>query len=55
MHQSIPKPSMPPRTIPGHLTHVMLRAMGNLTQNGAIEFRVKTFVIGRKQKYFAIL
>ena len=36
MYQSIPKPSIPrPRAIPGHLTRVKLRTVGNLTQNEA--------------------
>ena len=34
MYQSIPKPPIPPpRAIPGHLTCVKLRTVGNLTQN----------------------
>ena len=34
MYQSIPKPPIPPRrAIPGHLTRVKLRTVGNLTQN----------------------
>ena len=33
MYKSITKPPMPPRAIPGHLTHVKLRTVGNLTQN----------------------
>ena len=64
MYQSIPKPPIPPpRAIPGHLTRVKLRTVGNLTQNEArpvghlrsFDFRVKTPVSGRKQKVFAIL
>ena len=35
MYQSIPKPAIPPRAIPGHLTHVKLRTVGNLTQSEA--------------------
>ena len=36
MYQSIPKPPIPlPRAIPGHLTRVKLRTVGNLTQNEA--------------------
>ena len=32
MYQSIPKPPIPhPRAIPGHLTRVKLRTVGNLT------------------------
>ena len=60
MYQSIPKPPIPPRAIPGHLTRVQLRIVWNLTQNearpgGAFDFRVKTSVSGQKQKDFAIL
>ena len=34
MYQSIPKPPIPPpRAIPGRLTRVKLRTLGNLTQN----------------------
>ena len=32
MYQSIPKPPIPPQAIPGHLTRVKLRTVGNLTQ-----------------------
>ena len=35
MYQSIPKPPIPPRATPGHLTRVKLRTVGNLTQNEA--------------------
>ena len=35
MYQSIPKPPIPPRAIPGHLTRIKLRTVGNLTQNEA--------------------
>ena len=31
MYQSIPKPPIPPRAIPGHLTRVKLRTVGHLT------------------------
>ena len=31
MYQSIPKPPIHPREIPGHLTRVKLRTVGNLT------------------------
>ena len=59
MYQSIPKPPIPPGAIPGHLTRVKLRTVGNLTQNEARPVghltRVKTSVNGRKQKDFAIL
>ena len=47
------KTAHPPRAIPGHLTRVKLRTVGNLTQNEARP--VKTSVSGRKQKDFAIL
>ena len=55
MYQSIPKPPIPPRAMPGHLTRVKLHIVGNLTQNeappgGTFDFRVKTSVGGRKQK-----
>ena len=33
MYQSIPKPPIPARAIPGRLTRVKLRTLGNLTQN----------------------
>ena len=49
----------PPHAIPGHLTRVKLRTVGNLTQkgplDGAFDFPVKISVSGRKQKDFAIL
>ena len=45
----------PLRATPGHLTRIKLRTVGNLTQNGAFDFRVKTSVSGRKQKIFVIL
>ena len=35
MYQSIPKPPIPPRATPGHLTRVKLRTVGNLTQDEA--------------------
>ena len=35
MYQSIPKPPITPRAIPGHLTRVKLLTVGNLTQNEA--------------------
>ena len=35
MYQSIPKTAHPPREIPGHLTRINLRTVGNLTQNEA--------------------
>ena len=31
MYQSIPKPPIPPGAIPGHLTRVKVRTVGNLT------------------------
>ena len=53
MYQSIPKPPIPLRAIPGHLTRIKFRRVGNLTQNEArpvgFDFRVKTSVSGRKQ------
>ena len=60
MYQSIPKPPIPP--IPGHLTRVKLRKVGNLTQNEAHPVGHLTFVSkrlsarysGRKPKEFAI-
>ena len=60
MYQSIPKRPILPRAIPGHLTRVKLRTVGNLTQNearpvGHLTFRVKMSVSGRKQKGFSIL
>ena len=48
MYQSIPKPPIsPPRTIPGHLTRVNLRTVGNLTQNEARPVGHLTFVSKR--------
>ena len=45
MYQSIPKPPIPPpRAIPGHLTRVKLRTVGNLTQNEAHPVGHLTFV-----------
>ena len=60
MYQSIPKPPIPLRAIPGHLTRVKFRTVGNLTQNeahpvGHLTFVSKKSVSGRKQKDFAIL
>ena len=47
MYQSIPKPPIPPRAIPGHLTCVKLRTVGNLTQNEARPEGHLTFVSKR--------
>ena len=47
MYQSIPKPPIPPRAIPGHLTRVELRTAGNLTQNKARPVGHLTFVSKR--------
>ena len=47
MYQSIPKPPIPPRAIPGHLTRVELRTAGNLTQNEARPVGHLTFVSKR--------
>ena len=47
MYQSIPKPPIPPRAIPGHLTLVKLRTVGNLTQNEARPVGHLTFVSKR--------
>ena len=44
MYQSIPKPPIPPRAIPGHLTRVKLRTVGNLTQHEARPVGHLTFV-----------
>ena len=60
IYQSIPKPPIPPRAIPGHLTHVKLRTAGEFDlkggpPGGAFDFHVKASVSGRKQKDFAIL
>ena len=46
MYQSIPKPPIP-RAIPGHLTRVKLRTVGNLTQNEARPVGQLTFVSKR--------
>ena len=47
MYQSIPKPPIPPRAIPGHLTRVKLRIVGNLTQNEALPVGHLTFASKR--------
>ena len=47
MYQSIPKPPIPPRAIPGHLTRVKFRTVGNLTQNEARPVGHLTFVSKR--------
>ena len=47
MYQSIPKPPIPPRAIPGHLTRVKIHTVGNLTQNEARPVRHLTFVSKR--------
>ena len=47
MYQSIPKPPIPPRAIPGDLTRVKLRTVGNLTQNEAHPVGHLTFVSKR--------
>ena len=47
MYQSIPKPPIPPRAIPGHLTRVKLRTVGNLTQTEARPVGHLTFVSKR--------
>ena len=48
MYQSIPKPPIPPRqAIPGHLTRIKLRTVGNLTQNEALPVGHLTFVSKR--------
>ena len=45
MYQSIPKlPIPPPRAIPGHLTRIKFRTVGNLTQNEARPVGHLTFV-----------
>ena len=41
------RPSPPPRAIPGHLTRVKLRTVGNLTQNEARPVGHLTFVSKR--------
>ena len=49
MYQSIPKPPIPPPgTMPGHLTRVKLRTVGNLTQNEARPVGHLTFVSKRQ-------
>ena len=47
MYQSIPKPPITPRAIPGHLTRVKFRTVGNLTQNEARPVGHLTFVSKR--------
>ena len=47
MYQSIPKPPIPHRAIPGHLTRVKLRTVGNFTQNEARPVGHLTFVSKR--------
>ena len=50
MYQSIPKPPIPPgqfRAIPGHLTRVKLRSVGNGPQNEARPAGHLTFVSKR--------
>ena len=47
MYQSIPKPPIPLRAIPGHLTRVERRTAGNLTQNEARPVGHLTFVSKR--------
>ena len=47
MYKSIPKPPIPARAIPGHLTCVKLRTVGNLTQNVARPVGHLTFVSKR--------
>ena len=49
MYQSIPKPRIPPPpgAIPGHLTRVKLRTVGNLTQNEARPVGHLTFMSKR--------
>ena len=47
MYQSIPKPPIPPRANPGHLTRVKLRTVGNLTQNEPPPVGHLTFVSKR--------
>ena len=46
MYQSIPTPPIP-WAIPGHLTRVKLRTVGNLTQNEARPVGYLTFVTKR--------
>ena len=47
MRQSIPRPPIPPRANPGHLTRVKLCTVGNLTQNEARPVGHLTFVSKR--------
>ena len=47
MYQSIPKRPIPPRAIPGHLTRVKLRTVGDLTQNEARPVEHLTFLSKR--------
>ena len=47
MYQSIPKPPIPPRAIPGHLPRIELRTAGNFTQNEARPVGHLTFVSKR--------
>ena len=47
MYQSIPKPPIPHRAIPRHLTCVKFRTLGNLTQNEARPVGHLTFVSKR--------
>ena len=47
MYQSIPKPPIPSRAIPGHLTRVKFRTVGNLTQSEARPVGHLTFVSKR--------
>ena len=60
MYQSIPKPLIPPRAIPGHSIRVKLRTVGNLTQNerpvGHLSFLSKRLsAVGNKRisQFFA--
>jgi len=50
MYKSIPKPPIPPRAIPGHLTRIKLRTVGNLTQNEARPVGHLTFVLNVRQR-----
>ena len=52
MYQSIPKPPIPPRAVPGHLTRVKFRTVGNLTQNEARPVGHLTFVSKRLKSQF---
>ena len=47
MYESIPKPPILLRAIPGHLTRVKLRTVGNLTQDEARLVGHLTFVSKR--------